>query len=145
MSAITGNERTWARQTARVLTPAVAWLLAVQAAHLAVGYLGADGLARVPAALAALAGVTHRVALAGGLVWLFARGGRVVEAWLLASALADPDPVLFYEHIALYREPRIKQMLEEKAPAPFTVAPVTVAPIVFATGAGSPVTIDSST
>ena len=28
---------------------------------------------------------------------------------LLASAVADPDPVLFYEHIALYRDPRIKQ------------------------------------
>ena len=28
---------------------------------------------------------------------------------LMASAVADPDPVLFYEHIALYRDPRIKQ------------------------------------
>ena len=31
---------------------------------------------------------------------------------LLAASVADPDPVLFYEHIALYREPRIKQQLE---------------------------------
>jgi 2-oxoisovalerate dehydrogenase E1 component len=30
---------------------------------------------------------------------------------LMASAVADPDPVLFYEHIALYRDPRIKQAL----------------------------------
>ena len=28
---------------------------------------------------------------------------------LMASAVADPDPVLYYEHIALYRDPRIKQ------------------------------------
>ena len=25
---------------------------------------------------------------------------------LMASAVADPDPVLYYEHIALYRDPR---------------------------------------
>jgi 2-oxoisovalerate dehydrogenase E1 component beta subunit len=31
---------------------------------------------------------------------------------LMASAVADPDPVLYYEHIALYREPRIKQRLD---------------------------------
>jgi 2-oxoisovalerate dehydrogenase E1 component len=37
---------------------------------------------------------------------------------LLASAVADPDPVLYYEHIALYRDPRIKQVLEEDPPAP---------------------------
>jgi 2-oxoisovalerate dehydrogenase E1 component len=30
---------------------------------------------------------------------------------LLASAVADPDPVLYYEHIALYRDPKIKQRL----------------------------------
>jgi 2-oxoisovalerate dehydrogenase E1 component beta subunit len=30
---------------------------------------------------------------------------------LMASAVADPDPVLYYEHIALYRDPRIRQML----------------------------------
>jgi len=37
---------------------------------------------------------------------------------LLARAVADPDPVLFYEHIALYREPRIKQVLPEEPPEP---------------------------
>ncbi|HTM04204.1 MAG TPA: thiamine pyrophosphate-dependent enzyme [Vicinamibacterales bacterium] len=37
---------------------------------------------------------------------------------LLASAVADPDPVLFYEHIALYRDPHIKQVLAAEAPAP---------------------------
>jgi 2-oxoisovalerate dehydrogenase E1 component len=37
---------------------------------------------------------------------------------LLASAVADPDPVLYYEHIALYRDPRIKQVLPEEGPAP---------------------------
>ena len=40
---------------------------------------------------------------------------------LMASAVADPDPVLFYEHIALYREPRIKQALGEAAPAPIPI------------------------
>jgi 2-oxoisovalerate dehydrogenase E1 component beta subunit len=37
---------------------------------------------------------------------------------LMAAAVADADPVLYYEHIALYREPRIKQVLTEEAPAP---------------------------
>ena len=37
---------------------------------------------------------------------------------LMASAVADPDPVLFYEHIALYRDPRIKQALADAPPAP---------------------------
>jgi len=37
---------------------------------------------------------------------------------LFAAAVADPDPVLFYEHIALYREPAVKQALPEAAPAP---------------------------
>lgn len=37
---------------------------------------------------------------------------------LMASAVADPDPVLYYEHIALYRDPRIKQQLTEAAPDP---------------------------
>ena len=37
---------------------------------------------------------------------------------LMASAVADPDPVLYYEHIALYRDPRIKQLLDDAPPAP---------------------------
>jgi len=37
---------------------------------------------------------------------------------LMAAAVADPDPVLYYEHIALYRDPRVKQVLPEAAPAP---------------------------
>ena len=36
----------------------------------------------------------------------------------MAAAVADPDPVLFYEHIALYRDPRVKQALPVDAPAP---------------------------
>lgn len=40
---------------------------------------------------------------------------------LLASAVADPDPVLYYEHIALYREPRIKQALPPDLPAPVPI------------------------
>ena len=37
---------------------------------------------------------------------------------LMAAAVADPDPVLYYEHIALYRDPGIKQALPKTAPAP---------------------------
>jgi 2-oxoisovalerate dehydrogenase E1 component beta subunit len=37
---------------------------------------------------------------------------------LLAAAVADPDPVLFYEHIALYRDPRIRQRLPDRRPVP---------------------------
>jgi 2-oxoisovalerate dehydrogenase E1 component len=37
---------------------------------------------------------------------------------LMAAAVADPDPVLFYEHIALYRDPTIKQELPATPPAP---------------------------
>jgi 2-oxoisovalerate dehydrogenase E1 component len=39
---------------------------------------------------------------------------------LMASAVADPDPVLYFEHIALYRDPRVKQLL------PDTVTPVPI-------------------
>jgi 2-oxoisovalerate dehydrogenase E1 component len=37
---------------------------------------------------------------------------------LMAAAVADPDPVLFYEHIALYRDPRVKQLLGDAPPPP---------------------------
>ncbi len=40
---------------------------------------------------------------------------------LMASAVADPDPVLYYEHIALYRDPRIKQVLADEPPAPIPI------------------------
>jgi 2-oxoisovalerate dehydrogenase E1 component len=40
---------------------------------------------------------------------------------LMASAVADPDPVLYYEHIALYRDPRVKQRLDEAPPAPLPI------------------------
>jgi 2-oxoisovalerate dehydrogenase E1 component beta subunit len=35
----------------------------------------------------------------------------------MAAAVADPDPVLYYEHIALYRDPRVKQVLNTEARA----------------------------
>jgi 2-oxoisovalerate dehydrogenase E1 component len=37
---------------------------------------------------------------------------------LMAAAVADPDPVLYYEHIALYRDPRIREALTEEPPEP---------------------------
>jgi 2-oxoisovalerate dehydrogenase E1 component len=40
---------------------------------------------------------------------------------LLAAAVADPDPVLFYEHIALYRDPRIRQALAGTPPEPLAL------------------------
>jgi 2-oxoisovalerate dehydrogenase E1 component len=40
---------------------------------------------------------------------------------LFRSAVADPDPVLYYEHIALYRDPRIKQALPDEAPEPLPI------------------------
>jgi 2-oxoisovalerate dehydrogenase E1 component len=40
---------------------------------------------------------------------------------LMAAAVADPDPVLYYEHIALYRDPRIKQLLSDDAPEPLPI------------------------
>ncbi len=40
---------------------------------------------------------------------------------LMAAAVADPDPVLYYEHIALYRDPRIKQALPSDAPEPMPI------------------------
>jgi 2-oxoisovalerate dehydrogenase E1 component beta subunit len=40
---------------------------------------------------------------------------------LMAAAVADPDPVLYYEHIALYRDPRIKQKVAQVAPSPLPI------------------------
>jgi len=40
---------------------------------------------------------------------------------LMASAVADPDPVLYFEHIALYRDPRVKQLLPQEAPTPMPI------------------------
>jgi 2-oxoisovalerate dehydrogenase E1 component beta subunit len=40
---------------------------------------------------------------------------------LMAAAVADPDPVLYYEHIALYRDPRIKQRVPADPPRPLPV------------------------
>jgi 2-oxoisovalerate dehydrogenase E1 component len=40
---------------------------------------------------------------------------------LMIAAAADPDPVLYYEHIALYRDPKIKQALPDEAPAPVPI------------------------
>jgi 2-oxoisovalerate dehydrogenase E1 component len=40
---------------------------------------------------------------------------------LMASAVADPDPVLYYEHIALYRDPQVKQVLDSQPPAPLAI------------------------
>jgi 2-oxoisovalerate dehydrogenase E1 component len=37
---------------------------------------------------------------------------------LMASAVAEPDPVLYYEHIALYRDPKVKQLTTDAPPAP---------------------------
>lgn len=37
---------------------------------------------------------------------------------LMAAAVRESDPVLFYEHIALYRDPRVKQLLPDETPAP---------------------------
>jgi 2-oxoisovalerate dehydrogenase E1 component beta subunit len=40
---------------------------------------------------------------------------------LMIGAAADPDPVLYYEHIALYRDPRIKQVLADEPPDPISI------------------------
>jgi 2-oxoisovalerate dehydrogenase E1 component beta subunit len=37
---------------------------------------------------------------------------------LMASAVADPDPVLYYEHIGLYRDPSVRQILGDDPPEP---------------------------
>jgi len=40
---------------------------------------------------------------------------------LMASAVADPDPVLYYEHIALYRDPGVRQALTDAPPPPLPI------------------------
>jgi 2-oxoisovalerate dehydrogenase E1 component beta subunit len=40
---------------------------------------------------------------------------------LLLASVLDPDPVLYYEHIALYRDPRIKQLLPDPPPEPLPI------------------------
>jgi 2-oxoisovalerate dehydrogenase E1 component beta subunit len=40
---------------------------------------------------------------------------------LLMSAVNDPDPVLYFEHIALYRDPKVKQALSDEAPPPIPI------------------------
>jgi 2-oxoisovalerate dehydrogenase E1 component len=58
--------------------------------------------------------------------WFYRTPGLVIVApstphdarALMASCVAADDPVLYYEHIALYRDPRIKQLLSEEAPEP---------------------------
>jgi 2-oxoisovalerate dehydrogenase E1 component beta subunit len=40
---------------------------------------------------------------------------------MFRAAVLDDDPVLFYEHIALYRDPSIRQVLEEGVPPPAPV------------------------
>ena len=40
---------------------------------------------------------------------------------LMMSAINDPDPVLYYEHIALYRDPRVKQAISDDAPTPIPI------------------------
>ncbi|HET9792973.1 MAG TPA: thiamine pyrophosphate-dependent enzyme [Thermoanaerobaculia bacterium] len=45
---------------------------------------------------------------------------------LMAAAVADPDPVLYYEHIALYRDPRVKQAIPDAAPAPLPLGKAAV-------------------
>ena len=45
---------------------------------------------------------------------------------LMAAAVADPDPVLYYEHIALYRDPSIRQVLDQCPPAPMPLGKAAV-------------------
>jgi 2-oxoisovalerate dehydrogenase E1 component beta subunit len=40
---------------------------------------------------------------------------------LMAAAVNDPDPVLYYEHIALYRDPRVKQAIDAAPPPPLEI------------------------
>lgn len=55
--------------------------------------------------------------------WFFRSFGLKIMApstpidcyYMLQKAMDDPDPVLFFEHIALYRDPKIKQLIPPSA------------------------------
>jgi 2-oxoisovalerate dehydrogenase E1 component len=61
--------------------------------------------------------------------WFYRTPGLVIVApstphdarALMASAVAADDPVLYYEHIALYRDPRIRQAISDDAPQPIPI------------------------
>jgi 2-oxoisovalerate dehydrogenase E1 component len=61
--------------------------------------------------------------------WFYRTPGLVIVApstphdarALMASCVAAEDPVLYYEHIALYRDPRIKQLLSDEPPQPISI------------------------
>jgi 2-oxoisovalerate dehydrogenase E1 component len=61
--------------------------------------------------------------------WFYRTPGLVIVApstphdarALMASCVAADDPVLYYEHITLYRDPRIKQLLGDEAPEPIPI------------------------
>jgi 2-oxoisovalerate dehydrogenase E1 component len=61
--------------------------------------------------------------------WFYRTPGLVIVApstphdarALMASCVAADDPVLYYEHIALYRDPRIKQLLGDESPEPIPI------------------------
>ncbi|HEX3108798.1 MAG TPA: thiamine pyrophosphate-dependent enzyme, partial [Thermoanaerobaculia bacterium] len=61
--------------------------------------------------------------------WFYRTPGLVIVApstphdarALMASCVAADDPVLYYEHITLYRDPRIKQLLADEAPEPIPI------------------------
>jgi 2-oxoisovalerate dehydrogenase E1 component beta subunit len=50
---------------------------------------------------------------------------------LIMSAVLDDDPVLFFEHIALYRDPRVKQLLPDGPPAPIPLGRAAVRRVGF--------------
>ena len=61
--------------------------------------------------------------------WFYRTPGLVIVApstphdarALMASCVAADDPVLYYEHITLYRDPRIKQLLGDEASEPIPI------------------------
>jgi 2-oxoisovalerate dehydrogenase E1 component beta subunit len=61
--------------------------------------------------------------------WFYRTPGLVIVApstphdarALMAAAVAADDPVLYYEHIALYRDPKVKQALSDAPPQPIPI------------------------